>query len=107
MANTNTETERMRNDVEGQQPIGATGQAEPAEPFDPGQAIEAVSAIAREHPHAALAGAALLGFVLGGGLTPRLIGAVGMIAARRYLQQSLRSTLDGVLKEQLFGKQPT
>jgi hypothetical protein len=63
-----------------------------------GEILTQVKAFARESPHIALAGAAAIGFVLGGGLTPRLVGAVGMIAARRYLQGSMKETLDSLLK---------
>ncbi len=72
--------------------------------FDPGQALEAVARVTREHPHAALAGALAIGFVLGGGLTPRIVGAVGMIAARKYLQQGMAEALEGALGGQGFAK---
>ena len=64
---------------------------------DTGEIVEQVVTFARENPHAALAGAAVVGFVLGGGLTPRLVGALGMIAARRYMQTSL-GDLSSLLK---------
>jgi hypothetical protein len=56
---------------------------------DPRHALEVVAAVAREHPHAALAGACAVGFVLGGGVTPRLLGAVALVAARRYFRQAV------------------
>jgi len=64
---------------------------------DAGEIVEQVVTFARENPHAALAGAAAVGFVLGGGLTPRLLGALGMIAARRYMKSSL-GDLASILK---------
>jgi len=64
---------------------------------DAGEIVEQVVTFARENPHAALAGAAVVGFVLGGGLTPRLVGALGMIAARRYMKSSL-GDLASILK---------
>ena len=66
--------------------------------IQPGEVIAQVETFARANPHLALAGAAALGFVLGGGLTPRLVGAVGMIAARRYMQGAMKESLDSFLK---------
>lgn len=61
--------------------------------FDPTHAIEVVTKVTRENPHAALAGAAVVGFVLGGGMTPKLIGAIAMLAARRSLRVTIEETL--------------
>lgn len=66
---------------------------------EPGELVNQVAGFARENPHLALAGAAAVGFVLGGGLTPRLVGAVGMFAARRYLQGAMREAVETVLRE--------
>ena len=66
---------------------------------EPGEMLNQVTTFARENPHLALAGAAAVGFVLGGGLTPRLVGAVGMFAARRYLQGAMREAVETVLRE--------
>lgn len=70
--------------------------------FDPAQAVDTVTKLTRENPHAALAGAVAVGFVLGGGMTPRLMGAIAMFAARRYFRltieeslASLQSTIEG------------
>jgi ElaB/YqjD/DUF883 family membrane-anchored ribosome-binding protein len=65
----------------------------------PGEMVNQVTAFARENPHLALAGAVAVGFVLGGGLTPRLVGAVGMFAARRYLGGAMREAVETVLRE--------
>ncbi len=64
--------------------------------FDPTQALNVVSNATRENPHAALAGAVAVGFLLGGGLTPRLLGAVAMFAARRYFRATVEETLASV-----------
>lgn len=64
--------------------------------FDASEAISTVSTIAREHPHAALAGAFAVGFLLGGGLTPKMIGAIGMFAARRYFNGAVQETLESM-----------
>lgn len=61
--------------------------------FDPSEALATVSNVAREHPHAALAGAFAVGFLLGGGLTPRLLGAAALFAARRYFRATVEETL--------------
>jgi hypothetical protein len=66
---------------------------------EPGEIVNQVTAFARENPHLALAGAAAVGFILGGGLTPRLVGAVGMFAARRYLGGAMREAVETVLRE--------
>jgi hypothetical protein len=66
--------------------------------IEPGEVIAQVTTFARANPHLALGGAVALGFVLGGGLSPRLISAVGMIAARRYLAGSMKETLESLTK---------
>ena len=63
--------------------------------------IDSASALTRESPHAALAIALAAGFVLGGGLTPRLLGSVAMIAGRTYLSRAVRETLANVVEEQI------
>lgn len=63
--------------------------------------LDSASELARESPHVALAIAAAAGFVLGGGLTPRLIGSAAMIAGRTYLGRALRETLTTVVEEQI------
>lgn len=73
--------------------------ASPLSNIEPGEMINQVSSFARENPHLALAGAAAVGFVLGGGLTPRMVGAVGMFAARRYLQGAMREAVETVIRE--------
>jgi hypothetical protein len=65
---------------------------------DAKEVLGQVESFARENPHAALAGAAVVGFVLGGGLTPRLLGALGMIAARRYMSTAMGDTLSQLLR---------
>jgi hypothetical protein len=62
------------------------------------EAVETVARFAREHPHAALAGACAVGFVIGGGVTPRLLGAVALVAARRYFQQAVDEVLESVTR---------
>lgn len=61
--------------------------------FDPDRTIETVTKVARENPHAALAAAVATGFVLGGGVTPRLVGAIAMFAARHYLRATVEETI--------------
>ncbi|MRG97678.1 hypothetical protein [Polyangium spumosum] len=60
---------------------------------DPSQVLTMVSDVARANPHAALAGAVAVGFLLGGGLTPRLLGAAALFAARRYFRGAVEETL--------------
>jgi hypothetical protein len=63
--------------------------------------LDSASELARESPRAALAIAVAAGFVLGGGLTPRLLGSAAMIAGRTYLGRALRETLTTVVEEQI------
>ena len=74
-----------------------------AEAIDPKEIAGAIERFARENPHAAVASAWALGFLLGGGLTPRLIGLIATVAGRRYLLETLRATVDSALREQLGG----
>jgi len=74
------------------------------EAFNPKEVLGMVEGFARENPHAAVLSACAIGFLLGGGLTPRLLGQVAVIAGRQYLNQSMRATLEGVLREQLHAR---
>src|SRR3954467_12828023 len=92
---------------EGSEPAGHDGPrmdthaaTEPA-PFDPDEVVEALRGWAKENPHTALAGAALAGFLLGGGLTPRMLAAIGMMAARHYVKQTAGEVLETVLPEEI------
>lgn len=85
------ETSRL-NDIDG-------GVEEALARIDPGQVVEAVSAFTRENPHTALAAAAGIGFLLGGGLTPRLLGAIGLFAARQYFRETLRESLHDLISD--------
>ena len=67
--------------------------------IDTGQVIEAVATFTRENPHAAVAAAVGIGFLLGGGLTPRLLGAIGLFAARQYFRETVRETLHDIVGE--------
>jgi len=63
---------------------------------DPNEVLGMVSDVARANPHAALAGAVAVGFLLGGGLTPRLLGAGALFVARRYFRATVEETLSGL-----------
>jgi hypothetical protein len=84
-----------------QQGVGDQAKAGPLGELSKLQAsevIETVSHLAREYPHATMAGACAVGFILGGGLSPRLLGAIGTLVARKYMQESMRETLEGVIQ---------
>jgi len=81
-------------DTEAEAELGLDG-------LDLRRTIDTASELARESPHAALAIALAAGFVLGGGLTPRLLGTVAMIAGRRYLGRAMSETLTHVVEEQI------
>lgn len=79
----------------------AGGMDEALGQVDPREALQFVAGYARENPHTALAVAAGVGFLLGGGLTPRLLGTVGVFLARRYFRDTLTQSLQGMLTDQL------
>lgn len=76
------------------------GYVEELAEVDPEQVIATVERVARDNPHLALAGAAAIGFVLGGGLTPRIVGAVGLMAARYYFRQVVSETFEAKLRDE-------
>jgi hypothetical protein len=65
------------------------------------RALDSAGELARESPHMALGVALAAGFVLGGGLTPRLLGSLAMIAGRTYLGRAMRETMSTVIEEQI------
>lgn len=92
--------ERMHEDEPGPKNNGEQSAhgANPLErlELDPSQALETIARAARDNPHLALAGATAVGFILGGGLTPRMLGAMGLMAARYYLRQTIGETLEAM-----------
>ncbi|WP_437529142.1 hypothetical protein WME79_47160 [Sorangium sp. So ce726] len=68
--------------------------------LDAAEVKRAVSAFARDNPHVALAAAAGLGFLLGGGLTPRVLSRLGSLATRSYVKSALAQAVELVLDEQ-------
>ncbi|AUX27334.1 hypothetical protein SOCEGT47_079210 [Sorangium cellulosum] len=68
--------------------------------LDATEVTRAISAFARENPHVALAAAAGLGFLLGGGLTPRVLGRLGTLASRSYVKSTLAQAVESILNEQ-------
>jgi hypothetical protein len=97
MANQGERTETSQ----AEQPARDQGPSLGLENIDAKQILGTAASFAREHPHAAIAGAFGIGFLLGGGLSPRLLGGVAMLAGRRYWSQIARATLEGVLRDQL------
>ncbi len=69
--------------------------------IDPAELVRSASEVAREHPHAAIAGACVVGFLLGGGLTPRLIASLALLAGRRYAAAAAREALDAAVRRQI------
>ncbi len=70
---------------------------EPTAGFGADEALSLVTAYAKENPHVALAAAAGVGFLLGGGLTPRLLGAAALFVGRRYVNLAIREAIEGAL----------
>ncbi|MGZ3454158.1 MAG: hypothetical protein ACXVEF_31420 [Polyangiales bacterium] len=73
------------------------------------EARTTVEAFARENPRTAIAIAVGVGFVLGGGITPRILLGLGALAARtvgrEYLKDQLKSKLSGQVGS-ILGKEP-
>jgi hypothetical protein len=69
--------------------------------IDPAELVRTASEVAREHPHAAVAGACVVGFLLGGGLTPRLLASLALLAGRRYAAAAAREALDAAVRRQI------
>ncbi|HRI66716.1 MAG TPA: hypothetical protein PK156_20865 [Polyangium sp.] len=64
--------------------------------FDLNKALEVATKTTKENPHAALAAATALGFVLGGGMTPKLVGAIALFISRRYFQATVEASLQSL-----------
>lgn len=78
-------------------------QEEAGAAIDPRELLQAATEAARESPHAAIAAAFAAGFLLGGGLTPRLLVSLAVFAGRKYLTEAARDTLENVAREQIEG----
>lgn len=92
-------SEATQGDISGQGE-GEGGAEGALSQIDTAQVLDTVSSFARENPHTALAIAAGIGFILGGGLTPRLLGTIGMFAARQYMRDAVNVALQGAVSEQ-------
>ena len=57
-----------------------------------------VEEYAKEHPRMAVGFALGVGFILGGGLTPKLLFGVGAFLARRYAKDYARSQLGSITR---------
>jgi hypothetical protein len=86
---------------EGSGPEGEPAEQEGIEPIDPEQVARAAAEITRENPHTTLAGAFAIGFVLGGGLTPRLLGSLLIVVGRRYAAEMARESLCSALRQRI------
>jgi len=69
--------------------------------IDPEDVVRAAAEVARENPHAAIAGAFAVGFLLGGGLTPRLLVSLALMASRRYAAEAAREALGEAVRRQI------
>ena len=63
------------------------------------EALDSIATFARENPHAALVGAIAAGFVVGGGLSPRLLRLATGLLARSYGAQLLEESIGVALGE--------
>lgn len=93
--------ESQRQEAASQGAEGAMGEEEAAAGIDPQEILQAATEFAKENPHTAIAGAFAVGFLIGGGLTPRLIASVALFAGRRYLAQAARDALEGAVRQQI------
>jgi hypothetical protein len=69
------------------------------EAIEPREIARAAAELARESPHTAVAGAFAVGFLLGGGLTPRLLASVLLFVGRRYAAEMARETLGAAVRQ--------
>jgi hypothetical protein len=77
----------------------------PSEPsVDPRELVHAAADFARESPHAAVGAALAVGFVLGGGLTPRLLASLAMHFGRKYLAEAARQAMEGAVEGEIAGE---
>lgn len=68
-----------------------------------GEVRGTVEEFARDNPRTAVGIALGVGFILGGGLTPRLLFGLGAFAARRYAREFARAQIGSVTKGVLGG----
>jgi hypothetical protein len=88
--------------VEHPEQVGAGASMEEAlGAIDLEEAVRTTKALTRENPHAALAGAFAIGFLLGGGLTPRILLSVAALLGRRYAADVARSALGAAVQRQI------
>jgi dienelactone hydrolase len=80
---------------------GAMGEEDLAAGIDPREILQAATEFAKENPHTAVAGAFAVGFLIGGGLTPRLLASIALFAGRRYFAQAAREALVGAVRQQI------
>lgn len=69
--------------------------------IDPDELARTAIELARENPHTALGAAFAVGFLLGGGLTPRLLVSIAALAGRRYFAQIARDALESAVRQQI------
>jgi hypothetical protein len=71
------------------------------------QARDTIEQFVHERPHAALGLAAALGFVIGGGLTPRRLVRIGFAAGGPTLTRQIASELARIANEAWFQAEPS
>jgi hypothetical protein len=90
---------------ESQRSQGASAEEQAGVPsigtIDPEDVVRAAAEVARENPHTAIAGAFAIGFLLGGGLTPRLLVSLALMASRRYAAEAAREALGEAVRRQI------
>ncbi|MBI2393133.1 MAG: hypothetical protein HYV09_26345 [Deltaproteobacteria bacterium] len=67
-------------------------------------AQSAIESYARENPRTAVAVAVGVGFVLGGGLTPRILLGLGALAARTFARDYVRGQIQSAASGLLGGE---
>ncbi len=91
-------TQRARGEEEGEE---AEALAPGLEGFDPAALVRAAADFARDNPHAAIGASFAIGFLLGGGLTPRILTSIALVAGRRYAATAAREALAGMVQREL------
>lgn len=93
---------------EHHQPQGPMAGELGLENLDPEEIVHAAEQVARDYPHGSIAGAFAVGFLLGGGLTPRLLASLVLFVGRRYAAGAAREAVGAAVRRSASGEgEPT
>jgi hypothetical protein len=64
------------------------------------EVVRTTTELTRENPRTALASAFVLGYLLGGGMTPRILLSIAALAVRRYAAEVAKEALGALAQRQ-------